>query len=386
LRRGHGPDDDVVSRLRELGLNLYESRAYLALVRGGQLTAKGVGQAALIPQSRTYDVLESLKARGFAISTPSSPKVYTPIPYDRILPAHFEAKKEEIQARVSKVHEEEQLKLERLTDAYSRLREELGESVRQVSSVSEPVWMLEGRENIERMVVTLTQGARKELMRITRPPELVGDRQFDPFYTRMANWKHTIDAAERGVRVRWLSLTRELPSYPGLNVKEPPERRYFQHEGDIVEKFVLADGGNVLLNLYDPRLSAFGSVAMLMKSEEAYGVFREHFEAMWERAETLADVLPRVKNQVLQACERMKEAGFTKPEVALYRALAQSGASTQQELVEGLGRRVTEAEANKAFSKLLEAGTIYRNRALGLYMVEIPGVVIDMLDGKGFGK
>ena len=374
MARIRGPDDDAVSWLQEVGLNLYESRAYLALVRGGQLTARGVGQAALIPQSRTYDVLESLRLKGFAISTPSTPRSYSPNPYTRVLGPAYEAKKEEIQSRVARIHEEAQVKLDRLTEAFNHLSEELGGDSRAPQPVAEPVWILEGRENIERMVVSLIQGARKEVMRITAPPDLVGDKQFDPFYLRMANWRYPVEAARKGVKVRWLSLARELPSYPGLRVEEPPERRYFENEEEIVEKFVLADGGNVLLNLYDPRRSAFGSMAMLMRSEAAYGVYREHFEAMWERARPLAEVLPKVKEQVAEACSRMPGAGYSQGEVQLYRSLAQAGASTQEEILEGLGRMIHDAA--RAFSSLLQRGAIRRNKALGLYMVESPSAVV----------
>jgi sugar-specific transcriptional regulator TrmB len=380
VRRGGGPDQEVVSRLQELGLNLYESRAYLALVRGGQLTANGVGHLALIPQSRTYDTLESLKAKGFAMSTPSTPRLYTGLPFERILATQYESRKEEIQARISRAHEEAQQRLDRLTDAYTRLREELGGDTRQTQSEAEPVWVLEGRENIERMVVSLVQGARKELMRITRPPDLVGDRQFDPFYLRMANWRYVGEAADRGVRVRWLSLTRELPSYPGLKVREPPERRYFERDEDVLEKFVLADRGSVVLNLYDPRLSAFGSIAMMIRSETAYAVFREHFEAMWEKAKPLTEVLPKVREQVEETCTLMSESEYGRPEVHLYRALAQAGASTYEEVMSGLKqKRLPEAEASRAFAKLTSAGIVHKNKALGLYMVENPVVVMKSL-------
>jgi HTH-type transcriptional regulator, sugar sensing transcriptional regulator len=380
VRRGVGHDEEAVSRLQQLGLNLYESRAYLALVRGGQLSAKAVGQLAIIPQSRTYDTLESLRAKGFVMSTPSIPKLYTALPFERILATQYASRKEDIQARISKAHEEAQQRLDRLTDAYTRLREELGGNTRSTQSEAEPVWVLEGRENIERMVVSLIQGARKELMRITRPPDLVGDRQFDPFYLRMANWRYVGEAADRGVRVRWLSLTKELPSYPGLKVTEPPERRYFEREEDLPEKFVLADRGNVVLNLYDPRLSAFGSMAMMMRSETAYAVFREHFEAMWEKAEPLTEVLPKVKEEVRDTCTLMRETGYGRPEIHLYQALAQAGASTYEEVVSWLGRRrLPEAEASNAFGKLVNAGIVHKNKALGLYMVENPLVVMKTL-------
>lgn len=373
-------EGDAVSGLQALGLNLYESRAYVALLAGGQRSAKEIGQVAMIPQSRTYDVLESLATKGFAMATPSTPKHYTPVPFDRVLPSQYNARKQEIQLQAAKAQEEAQARLDRLSSIFSRLMEDLKSSGRPASRVPEPVWVVEGRENIERTIVSLIQGAKSDVMRITRPPDLGENEPFDPFYLRMVNWKYVSEAANRGVRIRWLTLEREIPSYPGLKVIEPPERRFFEHDEDIAEKFFLADGESVLLNLYDPRLSGFGSVAMLMHSESACAVFREHFETMWDKARPLKEVLPEVRARVSETCTKMREAGYSRAEVTVYKGMAEIGGCTDGEFaVEMRKRRLREPESSKAFAKLEAAGLVYRNRALGLAMVETPAKVMASL-------
>lgn len=373
-------EEDEVAGLQAFGLNLYESRAYVALLAGGQRSAKEIGQTAMIPQSRTYDVLESLVAKGFAMATPSTPKLYTPVSFEKVLPSRYDARKREIQLQAAKAQEEAQARLDRLTNTFSRLMEGLGNSERADLTVPEPVWVVEGRENIERTIVSLIQGAKSDIMRITRPPDLGENEPFDPFYLRMVNWRYVSEAADRGVRIRWLTLERELPSYPGLRVTEPPERRFFGRDEDIAEKFFLTDGKSVLLNLYDPRLSAFGSVAMLMNSESASAVFREHFETMWTKARPLHEVLPEVRARVSTACAKMREAGYSSAEVSVYKTMAQIGGCTDGEFVSEMRRRkMRESEASKAFSKLEAAGFVYRNRALGVAMVENPAKVITSL-------
>lgn len=373
-------EDETVSRLQAMGLNLYESRAYLALLAGKQLSAKRIGQAAMIPQSRTYDVLESLAAKGFALGTPSSPKLYTPVPIESVLPSQYEARKQEIQTEAAKVQEEAQAKLDRLTSAFSGLMDNLKTTVVSDVRVPEAVWVVEGRDNIERSLVSMIRESKKDIMRITRPPELGSNFPPDPFYLWMANWTYVREAVERGVRVRWLSLVRELPSYPGLGVTEPPERRFLGRDEDIIEKFFLVDDRSVLLNLYDPRLSAFGSIAMLMNSVAACSVFREHFDAMWERAKPLREVLPIVRTQVSEACAKMSEFGYLKAEVTLYRAMAEIGACTQDEMIQALRKKkVREPDAMKAFAKLVGAGIVHQNKALRVAMVENPSNVTTSL-------
>ena len=282
---------------------------------------------------------------------------------------------------MAKVNEEAQRRLDDLTDNYTTLMQGLKNTSMFVPRVTEPVWVIEGRDNIERAISSLIQTANKELMRITRPPELGGNQSFDPFYIlRMENSRLLDDARKKGVRIRWLSLTRELPSYLGLDVEEPPERRYKERDEDILEKFFLADEDGVLLNLYDPRSSGFGSAAMLMHSRAANAVFREHFEAMWEKAKPLGDILPKVQKSVDEVCSRLKELGYARPEVVLYQSLAKVGACSKDYIIQEVQRRrIGAPEASKALARFVRDGIVHENNALRIVMVELPSNVLGQL-------
>ena len=147
-------DEESVAHLKALGLNLYESRAYLALLVGKELTAKGVGQSALIPQSRTYDVLDSLARKGFALATPASPTTYVPVPPSKILKSQYEAERKKIQQGAVRVHEQAQVRLEALSDAYETLTQAL--PARDLpAAAGDRVWVLRTRENIQDALVEL---------------------------------------------------------------------------------------------------------------------------------------------------------------------------------------------------------------------------------------
>lgn len=66
--------------LHEMGLNAYEIDAYLALLEGGQMTAMEISQEAKVPYSKMYEVLNSLKEKGWTKSTESRPTKYFPVP------------------------------------------------------------------------------------------------------------------------------------------------------------------------------------------------------------------------------------------------------------------------------------------------------------------
>jgi sugar-specific transcriptional regulator TrmB len=66
--------------LREMGLNAYEIDAYTVLLDGGQMTAMEISQVASVPYSKIYEVLNSLKQKGWVKSTESRPSKYYPVP------------------------------------------------------------------------------------------------------------------------------------------------------------------------------------------------------------------------------------------------------------------------------------------------------------------
>ena len=73
-------DENTRETLRELGLNAYELDAYLALLEGGQMTAMDVSREAKVPYSKTYEVLNSLKEKGWIKSSETRPFKYYPVP------------------------------------------------------------------------------------------------------------------------------------------------------------------------------------------------------------------------------------------------------------------------------------------------------------------
>lgn len=75
-------EESLFDKLQKLGLNLYESKAYTALLRIGTSNAYKVSKESGIPRARIYDVLETLTKRGLAMVEESSEntKIYTPVP------------------------------------------------------------------------------------------------------------------------------------------------------------------------------------------------------------------------------------------------------------------------------------------------------------------
>ena len=71
--------DEIVEKLKEIGLNEYQSKVYIALLKKFPATGYEISKLANIPQSRTYDTLKSLESLNIALASNSKPVTYTPI-------------------------------------------------------------------------------------------------------------------------------------------------------------------------------------------------------------------------------------------------------------------------------------------------------------------
>jgi sugar-specific transcriptional regulator TrmB len=138
-----------------LGLTGSEVKAYVALLKGGTMTASEVSRAARIPYSKVYDALESLHKRGWIEEQKSRPIVYTPKPPDAAL--------EELKARQdTERRENEQVALDELMGIY----------VGRGEQEKPDIWIMRGTNEILSRVKNLLLNCRTELL-VALPPQLL---------------------------------------------------------------------------------------------------------------------------------------------------------------------------------------------------------------------
>ena len=157
-----------------LGLTGSEIKAYVALLKGGTMTASDVSRAARIPYSKVYDALESLHSKGWVEEQKSRPIVYTAKPPDTAL--------EELKSRQETVRrEKEQIALDELMGVYvSRGEQEKPD-----------IWIMRGSNEILSRVKNLLLNCRSELL-VALPPQLL------PFADRIEPLLATL--REKGVK------------------------------------------------------------------------------------------------------------------------------------------------------------------------------------------
>ncbi len=72
--------EDTREILRQMRLNAPETDAYIALLEGGEMTAMDISRETRVPYSKIYEVLNSLKQKGWLKSTETRPSKYYPVP------------------------------------------------------------------------------------------------------------------------------------------------------------------------------------------------------------------------------------------------------------------------------------------------------------------
>uniref|UniRef100_UPI0025FBF5B6 TrmB family transcriptional regulator n=1 Tax=Thermococcus sp. TaxID=35749 RepID=UPI0025FBF5B6 len=100
-------EKEVEGRLKEFGLNEYEVRAYLALIKNGPLTAGELAALSGVPQPRIYDVVRTLMAKGFVITSQGRPKRVIPLSPDRVMEAikrRYDDKIEHLKAALEELY------------------------------------------------------------------------------------------------------------------------------------------------------------------------------------------------------------------------------------------------------------------------------------------
>jgi len=71
--------EEIVEKLKEIGLNGYEAKVYIALLKKYPATGYEISKIADIPQSRAYDTLKALETAQIVTSSTTKPQTFTPI-------------------------------------------------------------------------------------------------------------------------------------------------------------------------------------------------------------------------------------------------------------------------------------------------------------------
>ena len=149
---------EFIDRIKNhFDLNIYETRVWLALLSKGVASAGDIAKISRVPRSRTYDVLETLEKKGFAIE-----KIGKPIKYMGVKPRGI---LERLKTNVKKNAEEKINFLSNIkeTEEFIAL-ENLYNNIPEPSKKEDLPISLKGEEAISQYIKDIANKAKKELI------------------------------------------------------------------------------------------------------------------------------------------------------------------------------------------------------------------------------
>jgi sugar-specific transcriptional regulator TrmB len=249
-----------------MGLSEYEASTYVGLLQGGTSTAKEVANRAGVPQSRVYDVLDSLKTKGFVVVQEGRPKKFGPIEANRAVSQFREFKRREHARKLDELQGLGEHFLTAVDDAdYGAASDEVDIS-----------WSYPNRYHILEKLERLGENADSEIRMITTPES----------FERIANHHAELLAtkSDAGVEIRALiSDDRALdPSVRERTTALMAMRRV----QDIRGRLYTYDGESVLLAFKSPNDD--GYVGISTTSPHLYVTLSQLFELLWEDGDPVA--------------------------------------------------------------------------------------------------
>ncbi len=149
---------ELVKRIKEyFNLNIYETKVWIALLSKGVASAGEIATISGVPRSRTYDVLESLEKRGFAIVKIGKPVKYIAVKPIEVLEKMKSITMQEAQERVKG------LATLKDTTEYEELEKLHNTGIAPIKT-HEITGSLKGRSNIITRVRELIQNAKREIL------------------------------------------------------------------------------------------------------------------------------------------------------------------------------------------------------------------------------
>lgn len=258
---------DFLNKLKDFGLNTYESKLWTALLSRGVSTAGELSDIANVPRSRSYDVLESLEKKGFIIMKLGKPIKYIAVSPEEVL--------ERIKKKLVTDSEMQVVLLDELKK--SEVLGELNLLHSQGVELVEPTELtgsLKGRNNVYSHFDSMIKKAEKSVTIVTTTKGFL--RKHDLFRNSI------FKAKKKGVKVRILaSLTKECKDAIN-NLKSHAEIRNLK---DFEARFILIDGKELMFMLLnDAEVHPTYDTGIWINSGFFVSAMENMFTSLWQKS------------------------------------------------------------------------------------------------------
>jgi sugar-specific transcriptional regulator TrmB len=261
---------EFLNKLRDFGLNTYESKLWTALLSRGISTAGELSDIANVPRSRSYDVLESLEKKGFIIM-----KLGKPIKYVAVQPSEV---LERVKKKVVNEADKQTEILENLKG--SEILKELSLLHSQGVELVEPTDLsgaLKGRSNLYNHLETMIKSAKQSVDIMTTAEGLI--RKADTLKSLLQK------AKERKVKVR---IAAPITKQTEKIVKDLKNAAEIRNATTINARFCIVDGKQITFMLMDDtEVHPTYDSGVWVNTPFFSSALRQMFESEWKQMKPL---------------------------------------------------------------------------------------------------
>ena len=250
---------ELINKIKDyFGLNVYETKVWLALLTKGIASAGEIADISGVPRSRTYDVLESLEKRGFAIVKLGKPAKYLGVKPRVIIEKLKNNVKKEAEDRVVGLGKiKETTEYEALESLY---KEGLDPVKREDISAA-----LKGKSNISNYLREILRNAKKEVIICTNVSDIISKfKLFQQTFALLKRANIKLKVALSGEE----NAIKEVKTKLGMKIKQV----------NIDAKFFIIDRTEILFYLSKDKDK--DDIAVWLNSP----FFAEAFASMFEKA------------------------------------------------------------------------------------------------------
>ena len=258
--------EDFLKKLRSaFDLNIYEVKIWTALLSKGVATAGELSDISNVPRSRSYDVLESLEKKGFAIM-----KLGKPIKYIAVQPVEIikRVKKALTSRTERKLQTLENVKKE---NVFKDLELLFKQGVKHVD-VSSLSGSIKGRDNIYDQLSTILGNAEKSVIIATSSTGLI--RKLENFRDLFKRLK------SKGVKIKIMAPIDEKVKDSLKNMGNSVQ---IKNTDKINARFVLVDDKELLFMITnDKDIHEANDTGIWVKTPYFAKALANMFESAWE--------------------------------------------------------------------------------------------------------
>jgi len=228
----------VFDSLKQIGLNLYERKLWVALLSRGTSSAGELASLAKVPHSRTYDVLESLAEKGFVMVQNTKPLKYVAIaPGEALERAKKKIKTdaEDVAGRITELQDSSAVK-------------ELAKIFKDGMDLVEPGEMLgslKGRHSMHTQLETLFKNAKSDISIITT---VDGMKELHSNHSDLLK-----KASSKGVNIKIITPNSKESSEAINSFKSFASVKHSNDKTGSLGRFAIIDGNHLVFALTDDR-------------------------------------------------------------------------------------------------------------------------------------